>query len=384
VSAEDKIHWGLFIATATLAGAMFLRPPSTSDGARRAASKPRAVSIPAPSEVSREELDSAITRLRSWVESAASRARGPLASSLAFQGLGQAGLVPGPTSEALGSLLSSSVRSPAEDDRLAALAILIEGGLPLERELPLPADTLSVKELVDRALTARTPPGEPNAWELDLLSLLSLRGVSKYQERLAHLTHASLRHLDLGSRDSASRPGGRELDAQKLRERAEAWRSAPKPVADGPGELQLSMATFRAIGVLDEPALELQARLHLQRLLVQYAPDRALYEYLVATSVDAAEKTRARLEAVEYLGRLEQALYGAHLAFRRREHPEPEGRTGTVMRQAASDLVAHLRELDQAGIFASATPASVEDGALLRAAVHALRGLRTARSAARS
>jgi hypothetical protein len=383
VIAEDKIHWGLLLATATLAGAVFLRPAATSDDPSRAR-KPRAVSIPAPSEVNREQLERAITRLKKWVESAASRVRGPVASSLAFQGLGHAGLVPAPTSAALGSLFSSTARSPAEDDRMAALAILIEGGVPLERELPIPPETLSVQELVERTLATSTPPGEPNAWELDLLSLLSLRGVTKYHERLAHLTHASLRQLDLGSRDSEARPSGAELDVEQLRQRAEAWRAAPENSLAATRELQLSMATFRAIGVLHEPALELQARLHVRRLLSRYGPDRALYEYLVTTSLDAAERTRARLEAVEYFGRLEQVLYGAHLAFRRQEHPEPEGRARMVMRQAASDLVAHFHELDEAGVFAAGPAANLEDGALLRAAVHALRGLRTARSAAGS
>lgn len=383
MTAEDKIHWGLLVALAILAGAVFLAPPSTSGGARRAVTPPGAVS--APSEVSREELDGAIARLRKWVESAAPRARGPLALSLVLQGLGPAGLVPAPTSGALGELLSNTGRSLTEDDPVAALAILLEGGLPLERELPVPSGTLSVKELVERALGASTPPDEPNAWELDLLSLSSLRGMRQYQERLAHLTQLSLRHLDYASRDGAAPPrGGGELDVERLRERADAWRADPRRGLRAMQQLQLSMAAFRAIGVLDEPALELQARLHLKRLLLRYGPDRALYEHLVATSVDAAEKTRAGREAVEYFGRLEQALYGAHLAFRRREHPEPEGRTATVMRQAASDLAAHLHELEQARVFEAALPARLEDGVLLRAAVHALRGLRTARSAAGS
>ena len=78
------------------------------------------------------------------------------------------------------------------------------------------------------------------------------------------------------------------------------------------------------------------------------------------------------------------AVVGINLWYGVGSRNEPEGRTGTVMRQAASDLVAHFSELDKAGIFGAAPPASLEDGALLRAAVHALRGLRTARSAAGS
>lgn len=383
MTAEDKIHWGLLVATATLAGAIFLAPPSPSVAGRRAATPRSALSFPGPSEVSRAELDTAITRLKKWVESAASRARGPLELSLVFQGLGQAGLVPAPSSEALGSLLSQPARSPDEAHPIAALAILIEGGLPLERELPIAPGALSVKQLVERALDASTPPGEPNAWELDLLSLLSLRGVSQYHARLAHLTHTSLRHLELASRDSAARPVRGELDVKRLEERAEAWRAEPKAASRTTRELQLGMAAFRAIGVLDDPALELQARLHLKSLLVRYVADRAFYEYLVATAADA-ERTRARLEAVEYFGRLEQVLFGAHLAFRRREHLDPERRTATVMRQAASDLLTHFQALEKAGIFAAASAAGPEEPALLRASVHALRGLRTARNAAGS
>lgn len=375
MTAEDKIHWSLLVAIAALAGAVFIGRPPASESAR--SSDATQVAPTPPREVKRHELDSTIRQLESQVQRSGARVREPLALSLALQGLGQAGLIPAPQPVELGSLLSNPVRSPAEDDPIAALAISIEGGLSLERELPVASGTAGVQQLLERALDTNSPRGEPNGWELELLSLATLRGLDQYRERLAHLTQATLRHLDLRSRAVGTRPGSGELDRVELRRRADAWRAAQRSSTAAAHELLLSMAAFRAVGVLAEPALDLQALLHLKTLLFRYGQDRALFQYLVASAVDPAEKTRARLEAIEYFGRLEQALYGAHLAFRRRGRPGPEPRTAAVMRRAAGDLIEHYRELERAGVFEAPAP----DAGVLRAAVHALRGLRTARSA---
>lgn len=378
MTAEDKIHWGLLAALALLVGALRVGSPGSPEGAAGPAASP-APEPSAPTQVTRAELDASIGRLEQRVAAAGAADRDPLGLSLALQGLGQRGLLPPPSAGELAALFSRPAPSAAEDDPIAALAIALEGGLPLDRELPLASGTLSVRQLVERSLQApaRAEPGEPDAWRLELLSLASLRGMSPDPQRLAHLTRAALQYLDLRSRDNPTRPGSGALDADALLERAERWRAGEStPPARG---LLLSLAAFRAVGVLADAELELPARRHLQRLLSRYRPDRAFYGQLSATAATPAERARAQLEAIEYFGRLEQALYGAHLIFRREQRPEP--RIGAVMRQAASDLIEHQQGLERAGVFELAPASSLGRSARLRATVHALRGLRIARSA---
>jgi hypothetical protein len=145
--------------------------------------------------------------------------------------------------------------------------------------------------------------------------------------------------------------------------------------------LHWSAAVFRATAVLADSELEPQARRHLNTLLLAYPNERALYRHLLGTARHAAERTRIELDAVEHLGRLEEALYSAHLSFRRSSQRAPAATTAEVMRLAARDLIDQLQQL---------TPDDSEDApshdtearqARLRAAVQALRGLRTARVA---
>jgi hypothetical protein len=134
------------------------------------------------------------------------------------------------------------------------------------------------------------------------------------------------------------------------------------------------------VAVLGDPQLETQARRHLNALLVGYQTERAVYDYLLDTARPSSTSS-LQLEVVERLGRLEQALYAAHVAFRRQPQAEPAPHLAQVMRQAAHDLITQVRVLEQSTFLKAPAATESERLTLLRAAVHALRGLRTARAA---
>src|SRR6185503_12505555 len=149
----------------------------------------------------------------------------------------------------------------------------------------------------------------------------------------------------------------------------------------GAVDLHWSAAAFRATAVLREADLEAQARRHLNALLSRYHSDRTLLLYLEARAADAGERRSVQLAALEHLGRFEEALYNAHLTFRSDPHAAPSPATAQVMRFAARDLIERLQQLDAKEFELQGRGAEQTPGALLRAAVHALRGLRTARVA---
>jgi hypothetical protein len=147
-----------------------------------------------------------------------------------------------------------------------------------------------------------------------------------------------------------------------------------------PRALGLDASVFRAVAVLAEPELEQRALRHLNALLFRHELERDLEQQTLARTQAASERVAVRLEALESLGRLEQALYGAHLAFRREDRPGPSPRTASSMRRAASQLLEELEALKKDGAF---DPGKARQGTppaeLARAAAHALRGLRAAR-----
>ena len=376
---------GLLLAIGVLAGVLILRG-SPTDG------RPKPAPMPAwadtPREPTRAELDASIEQLKGWVERGHDRAGSALDLSLGLQGLGLRGLGPG-GQEPNAPPAPGMLKILAEGKAAASLAMLLEAGVSFDRELPLEAGVVSMRQLVEAELQKShevSPPArEPDAWQLDLLSFATLGGLTQYRERLAQLTQRSLTHLDRQYRDANARQGTGKLDALELRQLAEAWERQRNggPAADQlHDELHISAAVFRAVAVLAEPELELQARRHLNTLLFRYETDRALYQHLLTASTEPGQTIAVRLSAFESLGRLEQALYNAHLAFRREARPDPAPRTASVMRQAAYDLIDHWQHLRQTELFEAQhrdTPGG--HSVLLRAAVHALRGLRTARIA---
>jgi hypothetical protein len=277
------------------------------------------------------------------------------------------------------------VKMLADGDTAASLAMLLEAGVSLDRELPLEMGVVSVRQLVEAELQKRLelPPSthELDAWQLDLLSFATLGGLSQYRERLAQLTQRSLTRLERQYRDANARQGDGKLEAQDLKQMAEIWEQTSGLGGPPADELHISASVFRAVAVLAEPELELQARRHLSTLLFRYQTDRALHHHLLTASADPGRAITVRLSALESLGRLEQALYSAHLAFRRAAQPDPAPRTASVMRQAAHDLIDHWQHLRQTALFEAHGDTMGGRSVLMRAAVHALRGLRTARIA---
>jgi hypothetical protein len=405
LTAEDKIHWGVLLVLAGLTGVTFHEStpgPAATPNPRELPPDWRAT---APG-VTRGELDHAIAQLSRAIESWKEPHPDLASWNLRLQALGEAGLAQQePNLDALATLFSKqrapaladpsdTRRASAKDrqsapdpiaperlDMLATLAGLLEAGVPLERPVTLPAGVTSLRQLVATALQEEQPRAEPSAWELDLLALATLGGENQYRERLGRAVQTSLTRLDRRQRILAVRPGTGALSSVDLTRLAQAWQD-PAERAARLLELHLAAAVFRAVAVLVEPELERQARRYLNGLLFRYQADRALYDHLLSATSAPGERVSVRLDALENLGRLEQALYGAHLSFRRPDRPAPAPQTAQIMREAAHDLLGHLEQLRRAGGW-GVSPTDSPGASLerLRAVVHGLRGLRAARVA---
>jgi len=399
LTSEDRIHLALMLALGAANLAILVQGPF--EGRLPAAEAARVAANEQPNEANRAELDAAIQRLEAWLAPARAQAAPGLEHQLALQGLG-----PTPDDRAhpeqwLGRLLGSETATAwlapdapgpsAEATRptlTAALVVLLEAGVPLEQEISLgaaeKAPGVKLSELVQRTLAARAVSPEEGAdadpWQLDLLSLGVLGGLEQYRERLARATQRALRRLDLVQRSQSVQPGSGPLDSQQLARLAQAWRAPHGSEPPGARDLHASAAVFRATAVLEDDDLDAQARRHLNSLLSRYRNDRALYRYLETTARNERERSTARVEAIENLGRLEEALYNAHLTIRSDASSAPAPSTARVMRLAARDLIERLQGLDSRD-FEQKSDAPERRRDLLRAAVHALRGLRTARVA---
>jgi hypothetical protein len=401
LTAEDRIHIALTLALGAANLALFVcgpfdRPLPPAQAARLAVSE-------LPSEAQRAEVDAAIEHLEGWLSHARAEIAPGLQPQLALQGLGPTpddrahperwlARLLGPES-ASGWLAATPSATPApaaaRQTVTASLVILLESGVPLEQQLaPASAEKapgLKLSELVQRTLESEIASpeagAEPGPWQLDLLSLAVLGGLHQYRDRLAQATQRLLRQLDQAQRSQSVQPGSGDLDGAQLAQLASTWRQQGGPEAPGALALQSSAAVFRATAVLSDDDLEQQARRHLNALLARYRTDRALYRYLDASASDARERSAVRLQALENLGRLEEALYNSHLTFRSDADSAPAPATAQVMRLAARDLIDRLQELDSDAFEPRGADAQRGREQLLRAAVHALRGLRTARIA---
>jgi len=384
VTAEDRIHIALLVALGAANLAICARgpvePPST------------AFAEPAV-ELSRPDLDGAIHGLESWLARERTQANG-IASDLAVQGLGPSADDRLRPERWLARLLGTSdpatllaMASPGADRQrlLTAMVILLEAGVPLDRPLPGSAEKspalTNLQQLVDRALDSAEPRAALDPAELDLLSFAVLGGMKQYQGRLAQQTQQALTRLDRQQRDDDARPPVGQLDRARLEQWAKNWRAEPGPERSSHRELRWSAAVFRATAVLADEDLEPQARRQLNRLLLAYPSERALYRHLLGSARHAAERTRIELDAVEHLGRLEEALYSAHLSFRRSSQRAPAAATAEIMRLAARDLIDQLQRLTPDDPEQASSDDAEARLARLRAAVQALRGLRTARIA---
>jgi hypothetical protein len=366
LNGEDKIHCVLVLVLGISVVALRLGEPPAAP-AQPEKPVPSAALLSPALEVRRSELDAPIQRLAAWVGEARTRAASPEETLLGWQALGRSGK---PTEDAR-QLAPVFRTEPA-----AALSVLLEAGLPIDTAVSFDGAPAPLGEWVARELDKPSPKaGVPDPWQLDLLSFAMLAGITRYRTRLEHLTQASLTHLDRQMRASPARQG-RELTAADIDGLARVWR-LPGSRQERATDLHLSQVVFRAVAVLQDPDLDTQARRHLNALLFRFRVDRALTAHLLANA-DAKTAASVRLSAVEELGRLEQALYNAHLAFRGSGTAAPPQRVGVAMRQIARELIDHVAALQLEG----ATPAQgAAQAELLQAAVQALRGLRTARAA---
>jgi hypothetical protein len=406
-SPEDKIHRYLLLALGVLAGvALFIRGQTSSSPERTRAG---ASASSAPVEVSRPALDAAIAQLARWIERAPSDPRTPLEANLRLLALGRPalGLADGAPRAALAwanlEVLSGSRTPPAQLAGLpestpadardgvdardgappATLAILLETGMALDETLPLASGPIPIRRLLELALArAAEPGGRRDPWLLDLLSFAVLGGVPGRRPELVRSTVAGLLQLERAERP-LSRSQGDGPPAAELLDRLAAELGQRRAGAERGGrELQLSAAVFRAVAVLAEPDLEQRALRHLNALLYRYQLERDVYAQLLARAPDDAARAALHLDALEALGRLEQALYGAHLTFRHGDRTGPGPRTALSMRRAAGDLIEHLTALTEGSAFEKGPDPRIEaPQALMRAATQALRGLRAARGA---
>jgi hypothetical protein len=412
---EDAIHRYLLLAIGAAAGAIFfIREPSTGAPPRDV---PERAVASASTEATRAQLDAGVSELSRWLERTRRDPRTPIDLNVQLLALGRAAIEPAhspsrPVWEKLDALAAPTVAAPSapvpaalvegtspgrslnenegkaevvigDDGALATLAILLETGTPLDHELPLPSGKVSVRHLLELTLPAlaeRRAGRDP--WALDLLAFAVLGGMTQHRSALTRQTLATLnrlereqRRLDAVDGDGAPAQGALERVTAALAERNASENQAR--------ELQLSAALFRALAVLGEPELAQRGLRHLNALLSRYQLERDAYRKLIAKAGTPAQRAALHADALEALGRIEQALYGAHLAFRRSDRPGPAPRTATSMRRAANDLLEHLHALQSESAFDTgpASPGPIDTARLARAAAQALRGLRAARVA---
>jgi len=397
--SEDRLHRVLVLVLGAVAGGVLLMREPASPVVELG--QPRGtIASDAPS---REALEAAIVELTRWFERTENIGHTPLAANLRLLALGRAALRPSQGADAAAQAWKNldelarpttpgarpvSLPQPGaeiaerEAGATATLAILLETGAPLEEELALPSGRTSVRRLLELALPARAERGEEaDPWALDLLSFAVLAGTPQRRDELERQTLGSLARLEREQRQLTVLMGDGAPAAGALEKLVSELRASRANGGGWSRELSLSAAVFRAVAVLAEPELEQRALRHLNALLFRQQIERDVGEQLLTRAQTARERVDVRLEAIEALGRLEQALYGAHLAFRRMDRPGPSPRTASSMRRAASELLAELDALRTSGTFAPAGDGS--DGTraerLARAAAHALRGLRAAR-----
>lgn len=393
MTAEDRIHLALLLTLCAASAVVLTSPPSTDRaGAARAALGH------ASTELSRAELDAAIERLRSWLDGVRKEALAGGAAAAALRGLG-----PAPEDRAnperwlsrwLGpdvarAWLSNSAAvasSETRADLTAALVVLLEAGVSPNQPLTTPAGEqapgLKLGELVQRVLDLEPARAELDSpWQLDLLSLAVLAGMSQYEDRVARATWRELRRLDQQQRTGYQMAGAGDPSPEQLENLAEHWRAAQGAHPPGALDLHWSSAAFRGAAVLGEAPLTEAASQHQRALLGRYRNDHALYRYLEAIARDEGERARVQVAALESLGRFEEALYGAHLSLQRGTGGSPGPETARVMRMVARELIERWSHLEESRLTARGALGADEHSRLVRAAVHALRGLRTARVA---
>ncbi|MEY2930624.1 MAG: hypothetical protein RL033_1373 [Pseudomonadota bacterium] len=393
LTAEDRIHLALLL-TLCAANAVLLREPS-SDAPRRESAARAAVGDSA-AELSRAELDAAITRVQTWLEHARGEALVGSEQELALRGLGPSPqdrsnperwlshvLGPEVTRAWLSDSSTAAVRGQTRAELTSTLVILLETGVPMTQPLATPSSEraagLQLGELVGRLLEHEPKVSELGPSQLDLLSLAVLGGLHKYQDRLARTTQVELRRLDLAQRTRDVQPGAGDPTPEQLEKLANEWRSGAQ--LSTAVDLHWSAAVFRSAAVLDDKALDEAAQGHLRALLGRYRSDRALHRYLEATARNERERSAVQLAALEHLGRFEEALYNAHLSFRQTADAAPGVETARVMRLAARDLVEQWQNVEAAALPPRSALPPQQRTLLIQAAVQALRGLRGARVA---
>lgn len=391
MTAEDKIHAALLASLIAATALVFTRPTPESSPAMGAKSATDRSSGTAT--LSRAELELAITPLHSFVRTALERAATPLELGLALHGLGGAAIEAdsGRALRRLSSSWTGASEPPPEAAPEAVLGTLMEAGVPLHRELGMmsqqgdpAARPTSLGELVARfvdSAESREAAWHDSPWRLDLLAFATLADLTRDRERLAKAAHGLLRQLELLYRDLGASRGSAELEKATLARAAETWDAGE--LEPSVAALHASAAVFRAVAVLDAPDLAQRARRHLGALTLRYQVEREIYPQLLARAARDSERERIHLVALERLGRLAEALYHAHLGMSEpRSTPSPA--LARLMRQVARDLLNHwssLRESDCFSVSSGGSDDRAHRVTALRAAVHALRGLRSARVA---
>jgi hypothetical protein len=383
-ASEDRSPSLVLLLCCAGAAAVLLRPVDPSERLPGASGLEQAgVAGALAPELSLDELQTAIARLERWVTGAYAGAATPLERVLGVQGLGRnkANL----QHQSLVSCLrdwspESGARAP---DALTAAAILLEAGVTPAERLTLAGGERRLQELVQQALDgARVAPPTDDArlaWQVQLLALAVASGLTQYEDELALRSEHALGILEREHRAFDARFAETALDAARIRQLAHA--RASDADAERGAALQLSAAVFLASGVSQHPVLESRVRRHLQALLLRHERERAIDEVRLQESRGAAT-TSTRVVAFEQFGRLAQALFMAHVAWRQTpDSPFPPALT-PVMRRTARDLLTLLDQLERLDVYSK--PYDGKQPALLQATVHALRGLRTARAAASS
>lgn len=381
MTPEDKIHAGVLVAT-LLAAATWL--PATAD---RGHSQPPTLAPGQPKIYAKPlnmmDLQKAITRLDATIE-AQHRRGGPKDSALLeLQALGYPRISRGPQHSRMTVLLpatDSSNSGPSITDRATTLSVLLELGWQLSRPIPFAGDKLPLGKKVEATLAEyrlNSSTHRVDAVELNLRALFEMSGGPGNRQYFGDLTRAALVELTKQYRNLNALRGQGSVDPLGRHALLELKNSHPDRTDSS---VALSSAALRAAAILREPELLTLALRHGNSLAFRARHEIEFFQNALASTRSAERRHSIRLNALESLGRLGQALHAASLVAQRQTKSPPSAVLAAPMLGVAAELVRHLRsdDLKSLGNMGSNLPPRS-----LLAAVHTLRALRTAREALR-
>lgn len=394
------MHLALFAGLVAAGGWLMTRPPEpkalllTPEPAQQKQQEPPpepTAPVSAHPLAERKDVERAARSLQMWVDGAYRRAKTPAVRLLGLEGLGkrQATRNNTPVAPLLRSWSKGAPHAPLGPGAAPelhpehAVTLLLEGGWKLSDPLATVEGPVPLSAIVE-AVWGVSQPSDDMALgrRLDFAALAAVSGFELERSALEKLTSRGVAILERGYRELSRSRGRGEIEPSEVKRLAKLKRNG-KGLFGLPAEgLELTEAVFRSVMYLRTPEIREQGRRVLAGLTYRHRVDRALLA--AALSEPKAELRALRVAALELDGRTLQALYSAHIALRARGQRGLPAGIVRVMRETAYDLLMSLQALQREGELRSTLERDAAFGrseeAELRAAVHALRGLRVARA----